>query len=187
MRGRVELDLVVSAQRGDREAFAALTRPRTGRLFGIARRILRDVDRAEDVVQQTLVTAWRELPRLRDPARFDAWLTRLLIHGCYAEARRTRRLAGVVAALPTGHPAARDAELDVVRRDQIERGFRRLSPDQRALLVLRHYLGYEPTEIARILEIPEGTARSRLHYAHRAMRAALEADARPTMVEGHAS
>src|SRR5215207_9269513 len=86
----VDRDLIEQAQRGDREAFAALARTRGDRLFGIARRILRDVGLAEDAVQQALVIAWRELPRLRDPERFDAWLQRTLVHACYAEARRKR-------------------------------------------------------------------------------------------------
>jgi RNA polymerase sigma-70 factor (ECF subfamily) len=183
----VEHDLVQAAQRGDQEAFAVLARSRADRLFGVARRILRDIDRAEDAVQQTLVTAWRELPRLRDADRFDAWLTRLLVHACYAEARRGRRFAAVVASLPGGEAVHPDASADLARRDQVERGFRRLSPEERSLLVLRHYLGYEPIEIARVLGIPHGTVRSRLHHAHRAMRAAVEADARPATVEGHAS
>jgi len=78
--GEVDQDLVEQAQRGDREAFAILARTRGDRLFGIARRILHDIDLAEDAVQQALVIAWRELPRLRDPERFDAWLQRLLVH-----------------------------------------------------------------------------------------------------------
>ena len=87
---RVDRDLVEQAQRGDREAFAILARSRGDVLFGIARRILRDVGLAEDAVRQALVIAWRELPRLRDPDRFDAWLNRLLVNACYAEARRRR-------------------------------------------------------------------------------------------------
>ena len=76
------------------------------------------------------------------------------------------------------------SSLSVADRDLLERGFRRLPPDQRAILVLHHYLGFEPSEIAETLGIPAGTARSRLHHAHRAMRAALEADARTTVTEG---
>ncbi len=183
----VDLDLVEAARRGDREAFAILARSRGDRLYAIAQRILRDIDRAEDAVQQTLVIAWRELPRLRDPDRFDAWITRLLVHACYAEAKRVRRHAANVRVLPVDGPPAPD-EMDLIHdRDQLDRGFRRLPPEQRAVLVLRHYLGLEPNEIAEHLGIPEGTARSRLHYAHRAMRAALEADLRPTVAGGQAS
>jgi RNA polymerase sigma-70 factor (ECF subfamily) len=180
----VDRDLVEQAQRGDREAFGFLARTRGDRLFGIAQRILRDVGRAEDAVQQALEIAWRELRRLRDPDRFDAWLTRTLVHACYEEARRARLLNANIRVLPVDGPAGPDGILSVVDRDQLERGFRRLPPDQRAVLVLHHYLGLAPAEIAETLGVPAGTARSRLHYAHRAMRAALEADERPTAVAG---
>ncbi len=180
----MDRDLVEQARRGDREAFGVLARVRGNGLYAIAYRILRDVDRAEDAVQQTLVIAWRELRRLRDPDRFDAWINRLLVHNCYAEARRTRTWSANVRVLPVDGPAVPDDALGVADRDQVERGFRRLPPEQRAILVLHHYLGLEPSEIAETLGIPAGTARSRLHYAHRAMRAALEADARPRAAAG---
>jgi RNA polymerase sigma-70 factor, ECF subfamily len=176
----MDLDLVEQAQHGDRDAFGILARTRGDRLFGIANRILRDIHRSEDAVQQTLVIAWRELPRLRDPDRFDAWITRLLVHACYQEARRASQWNANIRVLPIHDPAAPDGTLSVADRDELERGFRRLPPDQRAILVLRHYLGLEPAEIAETLGIPVGTARSRLHYAHRAMRAALEAVERST-------
>ncbi len=180
--GRVDIDLVEQARRGDRDAFAILARTRGDRLFGIANRILRDLHRSEDAVQQTLVIAWRELPRLRDPDRFDAWISRLLVHACYQEARRASQWSANIRVLPIDGPAAPDGTLSVADRDELERGFRRLPPDQRAILVLRHYLGLEPAEIAETLGIPVGTARSRLHYAHRAMRAALEAVERSVAV-----
>ena len=180
----MDRDLVEQAQRGDRDAFAILARTRGDRLMAIAYRILRDVGRAEDAVQQTLVIAWRELPTLRDPNRFDAWLHRLLVNASYAEARRWRTWNANVRVLPVDGPAGPDEALSVDNRDRLERGFRRLPPDQRAVLVFTHYLGLTPTEIAERLEIPVGTARSRLHYAHRAMRAAIEADERPVAVAG---
>jgi RNA polymerase sigma-70 factor (ECF subfamily) len=180
----VDRDLVELAQRGDREAFAILARTRGNLLFGLARRILRDVDLAEDAVQQTLVIAWRELPRLRDPERFDAWLQRMLVHACYAEARQRRASISTLRVLPVDGPAAPDEIASLVDRDEVERGFRRLPPEQRAILVLHHYLGLGLNEIGEVLDIPAGTARSRLHYAHRAMRALLEADARPTAAAG---
>jgi len=152
--------------------------------MAIAQRILRDVGRAEDAVQQTLEIAWRELPSLRDPDRFDAWLQRLLVNATYAEARRSRAWNAHVRILPVDGPAGPDEMLSIDDRDRLERGFRRLPPDQRAMLVFTHYLGLTPTEIADRLAIPVGTARSRLHYAHRAMRAAIEADERPAAVAG---
>ena len=180
----MDRDLVEQAQRGDREAFAILARTRGDELYGIARRILRDVGLAEDAVQQALVIAWRELPRLRDPDRFDAWLQRLLVHACYAEARRKRAWMSAIRVLPVDGPAAPDGLASLIDRDEVERGFRRLPPEQRAILVLHHYLGLPLSEIADVLDVPPGTARSRLHYAHRAMRALLEADARPTAAAG---
>jgi len=87
----VDRDLVEAARRGSREAYADLIRSRGDRLFAIAQRILRDVDRTEDAVQDALVIAWRDLPGLRDPDRFDAWLRRLLVRSCIAEAQRERQ------------------------------------------------------------------------------------------------
>lgn len=181
----MDRDLVELAQRGDREAFALLARARGDWLFAVAQRILRDFHRAEDAVQQALVIAWQELPTLRDPDRFEPWLRRLLVRVCYAEARRANHWAANIRALPMSEePSHDDDTLSVADRDQLERGFRRLPPDQRAILVLHHYLGLEPAEIAETLGIAAGTARSRLHYAHRAMRAALEADERRVAIGG---
>jgi RNA polymerase sigma-70 factor (ECF subfamily) len=181
---QVDRDLVEAARRGDREAYADLIRVRGDWLFALAQRILRDVDRTEDAVQEALVIAWRDLPGLRDPDRFDAWLRRLLVRSCIAEARRERRLGATVRVLPIDVPAGSDDYVTVADRDQLDRGFRRLPPEQRALLVLRHFAGLETAEIAETMAIPPGTVRSRLHHAHRAMRAALDADARVTATEG---
>jgi RNA polymerase sigma-70 factor (ECF subfamily) len=180
----VDRDLVERAQRGDREAFGILARMRADRLYAIAHRILREVDRAEDAMQQALVIAWRELPSLRDPDRFDAWLQRLLVNACYAEARQRREWSVKLRVLPVDGPQVEDGTRQVADRDELERGFRRLSAEQRAVLVLHHYLGLTPTEVGERLGIPAGTARSRLHYAHRAMKAALEAVARLSAVAG---
>ena len=180
----VDRDLVERAQRGDQEAFVDLVRLRGDRLFAIAHRILRDVDRAEDALQDALVIAWRDLPDLRDPDRFDAWTHRLLTNVCIAQATRERRRYTQLRALPLEGPAAPDDLLGVADRDQLDRGFRRLKPDERAILVLHHYVGYAPSEIAELLGMPAGSVRSRLHHAHRAMRAALDADARAPAVRG---
>ena len=171
--------LVELAKAGNEEAFASLARGAGDRLLAIAYRILRDLGLAEDAVQQTLVLAWRELPTLRDVDRFDAWLRRLLVHACYREARRGRRWAANVRVLPINGPSAIDEGLvSVVARDQLERGFRRLPPEQRAIFVFHHYLGLTLAEVAGELGVPLGTVKSRLHYATSTLRAALEADLR---------
>ena len=172
--------LVEAARSGDEEAFASIARGSADRLFGIAHRILRDVGRAEDAVQQTLVTAWRELPGLRESERFDAWIHRILVHACYAEAKRARQWSANVRMLSVDGPATPDTTLSVATRDALDRGFRRLPPEQAAVFVLHHYLGWPLNEIAETLGIPLGTVKSRLHYATSTLRAALEADARPS-------
>jgi RNA polymerase sigma-70 factor (ECF subfamily) len=177
-------DLVIRARDGDRDAFAALVHATSDRLYAIASRILRDGDLAEDALQGALVTAWRQLPTLRDPARFEAWIRRLLVHSCYAEARRRRSWTANVRVLPVDGPVGPDGLLSIVERDALDRAFRRVSVEHRAVFVLHHHLGLSLVEIAETLGIPAGTARSRLHYATRLLRAAVEADAAPIVPEG---
>jgi RNA polymerase sigma-70 factor (ECF subfamily) len=179
----MDTNLVIRAQRGDRGAYALLATEIADRFLAVARRILRDLDLAEDATQQALLTIWQDLPQLRDPARFDAWSYRLLVRACYAEGRRERRWAPNLRLLPTDEPGARDDLSSVVVRDELERGFRRLSIDHRAVVVLHHYLDQPLDRVAEILGIPTGTAHSRLHHAMRALRAALEADSRPSVRE----
>ncbi len=176
-------DLVIRAQRGDEEAFASLAVAAGDRLHAVAHRILRDLDLAEDATQQALLSIWRDLPQLRDPARFDAWSYRLLVRACYAEGRRERRWAPNLHLLPSDAPTQSDGSGTVIDRDQLERGFRRLSVDHRAVVVLHHYLDWPLERVADVLDIPAGTARSRLHHAMRGLRAALDADARPPAKE----
>jgi RNA polymerase sigma-70 factor (ECF subfamily) len=163
---------------GDEDAYASLMIMAGDRLLAIAFRILRDLQQAEDAVQVALVDAWRDLPALRDPERFEAWLTRLLVRACYAEARRQRRWSVRMRVLPIEGPEGPDSTLTVADRDQLDRGFKRLPVDQRAIFILHHYLGWTHAEIAQSLDIPIGTAKSRLYYATQTLRAALEADAR---------
>ena len=179
----MDTDLVVQAQRGDEEAFASLAVAVGGRLHAVAHRSLRDLDLAEDATQQALLSIWQDLPQLRDPARFEAWSYRLLVRACYAEARRNRSWQPGLRLVDTDAPMA-DASASVADRDQLERGFRRLSIDHRAVVVLHHYLDFTLDEIAEALGVPVGTVRSRLHYAMRGLRAALDADARPTKRAG---
>jgi RNA polymerase sigma-70 factor (ECF subfamily) len=178
--------LVDQARIGDEEAFGALVRAVGDRCIFVAHRILRDADLAQDAVQIALVQVWRELPTLREVDRFEAWLHRILVNACYAEARRSRRFAANVVLLEADGPTASDALLTVHDRDQLDRGFRRLPPEQRAILVFRYALGLTVPEVADHLGIPLGTAKSRLSYATAAIRAALEADARtPSLEQEH--
>ena len=179
----MDTDLVVRAQRGDKEAYAILAGGHADRFLAVARRILRDLDLAEDATQQALLNIWRDLPQLRDPARFDAWSYRLLVRACYAEGRRERHWAPNLRLLPAEGPIEPGGIDSVVDRDQIERGFRRLSLEHRTVVVLHHYLDLPIERVAEIVGIPIGTAHSRLHYAMRGLRAALDADARPTAQE----
>jgi len=175
----MDTDLVTRAQEGDEQAFVSLAMAVGDRLHAVAYRILRDVDLAEDASQQTLMSIWQDLPQLRDPARFEAWSYRLLVHACYAEGRKSRAWSPNLRLLPSDEPMESGGIHTVHDRDQLERGFRRLSIDHRAVVVLHHYLGLSLPEVADALGVPEGTVRSRHHYAMRGLRAALDADARP--------
>jgi RNA polymerase sigma-70 factor, ECF subfamily len=170
--------LVERARNGDHAAFATLAEAATGRLYGVATLILRDRDRAQDAVQDALVSAWRDVRALRDPDAWDAWIHRLVVRACYREADRHRRRRLLVDSFDPTPPTVGDGSRDLADRDEIERGFRRLNVEQRAILVLHFHVGLSSAETGLVLGIPEGTARTRLHRALRAMRAALEADAR---------
>lgn len=175
--------LVERAARGDRDAFDVLMSDALHRLYAVARLILRDADLAEDAVQEALLHCWRELPRLRDVDRFDAWLHRLLVNAAMDQHRRRRRFRATVRLLPD-RPDARDFAVDLALADELRGAFERLRTDHRAALVLHHYLGMTAAEIAEVLGIPVGTAKSRLHYAAEAMRAAVDAAGRPPAAAG---
>lgn len=176
----MDRDLIQRAKRGDKEAFTSIVLRLGDRLYAVAFRILRDTGHAEDAVQQTFLTAWRDLRRLRDDDRLEAWLYRLLVNACFAEVRRTRRWQPglrLITELDIG-PSTEDSQASVALRDELERAFRRLPAEQRAVLAMHHYLGLSGEEIAETLDLPPGTVRSRLHYARQQMRAAIEADSR---------
>ena len=177
----MDTELVKRAQHGDREAFGLLAADLATRFLAVSRRILRDIDLAEDATQQALVAIWRDLPQLRDPARFDAWSYRLLVHACYAEGRRSRQWWPNLRILPADAPAA-SGVATVVQRDELETAIRRLSVDHRTVLVLHFYADLPLADIAEILGVPFGTVGSRLHHATRALRAALDADERPPVM-----
>ena len=175
----MDRDLVERARTGDHDAFAVLAGAAISRLDGAAWLILRDAEQAKDAVQNCLVRAWRDLPTLRDPDKFDAWLHRLLVRACIDEARRLRRHRLDVALGALDVPGPELPDTLVADRDQLERGFLRLDPEMRAVIVLHHYLDLPLPTVADSLGIPLGTAKSRLHRALGQLRAALDADTRP--------
>jgi RNA polymerase sigma-70 factor (ECF subfamily) len=182
----MERRLVERAMHGDEEAFDLLVDRIGDSLHSVARRILRDTSLAQDATQQALLDAWRNLPRLRDPDRFEAWAFRLLVNACHAEARRERRQRGNLRLLPNNEPTVSDSTSNIADHEQLDSAFRRLSVEHRTVVVLVHYLGFTHAEAADSMGTPVGTARSRLHYALQSMRASLDADARPFTKRGTA-
>ncbi len=175
----MDRELVVLAREGDHDAFARLVASSIGRLNAIARLILRDYGLAEDAVQDAFVDAWRSLPGLRDPDRFDAWMTRLLVRSCQDTGRRARRRAVELPLLANDDPDIADHQAAFAVTDQLERGLRDLTVDQRTVIVLSFYLDLPIAEAASVLGVPAGTMKSRLHRALAALRATVDADDRP--------
>jgi len=173
----MQRELVERAQRGDHDAFAVLAGAAINRLDVAARLVLRDSERAKDAVQESLVRAWRNLPGLRDPERFDAWLHRLLVRACYDELRRSRRRPIEIELKAIDDPLVADEATATAARDEIERGFRRLDDDQRLVLVLHYYLDLPLSEVAATLGVPLGTAKSRLGRGLTVLRRALNVHA----------
>ena len=179
-------ELVVRAQEGDHDAFARLATSSIGRLNAVARLILRDTALAEDAVQDALVEAWRNLRALRDPDRFDAWLNRLLVRACQDAWRRRSRLALVELPLKADNDVPiGDAESRIAAADELERGLRRLTLDQRAVVVLAMYLELPLAEVAATTGVPVGTVKSRLNRSISALRASVEADSRQPISSEH--
>jgi len=174
----VQRDLVQKAQRGDREAFSVLADAWVGRLYNLAQLLLSDGDLAEDAVQETLIVTWRDLRALRDPDRFDSWLHQILVRTVYRVAKSERRRIDRQRIVDSDVMSTAGAEGALADRDEIDRGFRRLTTEFRAVLVLHYYLGFSDGEAAEVLGVPAGTYKSRLHRATAAMRAELEADSR---------
>ena len=182
----MERRLVERAMHGDEEAFDQLVERVGDSLYSVARRILRDTTLAQDATQQALLDAWRNLPKLRDPDRFEAWAYRLVVNACHAEARREGRQRGNLRLLPHDQPSVPDPASNIANLDQLDRAFRQLSVEHRSVVVLVHYLGMTPTEAAAALGTPAGTARSRLHYALAHLRTSLEGEARESSQRGTA-
>jgi RNA polymerase sigma-70 factor (ECF subfamily) len=172
-------ELVARAQQGDQQAFKTLALAAHPRLYRIALGVLGEDQPAEDATQQALIAIWRSLPRLRDPERFDGWSYRLLVRACYAEAKHDPKWLPESALTGEREPRATDDYVGVVERDRLERGFRRLSVEHRAVIVLRYMLDLPLEQVADALDVPVSTVKSRQHRALQALRSAIEADERP--------
>jgi RNA polymerase sigma-70 factor (ECF subfamily) len=162
-------EIIERARGGDADAFTSAVATSVDQLYAAAFLVLRDRHAAEDAVQDGLLRAWRKIPSLRDPDRFDAWLRRIVVRAAIDASRRRRPTVEQVFE-PAEPFAAGDA---VVIRDLLDRAFARLGPIHQAILVLRYYMDLSVPEIARTLDVPEGTAKSRLHHATNAMRSAI--------------
>ena len=173
-------ELVRRAQAGDQEAFEALILANHARLLRIAHGVLRDRHAAEDATQQAFIDIWQDIRRLRDPGKFEGWSYRLLLRVCYSEAKRMPRWIPDTAIPPSAMPRVGDVFGVVVDRDQLNRGFQQLSPDHRAVIVLRYLMDLPVEQVAEALDIPRKTVYSRLGRAMDALRSALEAEARPS-------
>jgi RNA polymerase sigma-70 factor (ECF subfamily) len=169
-------DLVERAKRGDHDAFAQLAGAAVARLDAAARLILRDPELARDAVQEGFIRAWRNLPALRDPDRFDAWLRQLVVHSCIDITRRRRRRAIEVELTPLHGPSSGDASTAIADRELLDEALRHLDPEWRAVVVLHYFLGMPLPEVASTLGIPLGTAKSRLYRSIGAMRTSIAAD-----------
>jgi RNA polymerase sigma-70 factor (ECF subfamily) len=175
----MQRQLVERAIAGDFDAFEALVRISVARQYALATLILHDTDRAHDAVQDALVGAWRGLSAVRDPEAWDAWVSRLTVRACYAAAKRERRrsLVELPAHPDLDVPAPHDDAAALAERDLVGRELAKLPIDQRAVIVLHFYVGLPLTEVATVLDIPAGTAKSRLHRGLEALRATLGVDA----------
>ena len=163
--------LIERAQRGDHDAFAALIDPALARLDAAARLIIRDRELARDAVQEALIRAWRDVRVLRDPERFDAWLYRLTVHACLDQVRRRRRRVIEVTIDTVQLAGASDLSGEIASRELVDQALAMLDPGHRAVVALHFLLGLPLREVADVLGIPLGTAKSRLHYALHTLRA----------------
>jgi RNA polymerase sigma-70 factor (ECF subfamily) len=168
--------LVERARRGDHDAFTELARGAATRLDRVARLVLRDPELARDAVQEALIRAWHDLPGLRDPDRFDAWLHRLIVNACLDMARRRKRRVIEVELDPIDGPSVGDMSGAIANREIVDAAMQRLDEQGRAIVVLHYFLGMPLTDVAGALGVPIGTVKSRLHRALGEMRAGVETD-----------
>ena len=192
--GQPDRVLVDRAAAGDHEAFDRLVSPRVASAFRLALAILRSEADARDAVQDAFVSAWQDLPRLRDREQFDAWLGRILVNRCRTMLRHRKVVKLREIPLETGNDPGRDrfdggppprpeprvegGQANVAEADAVRRAFDRLDPDARVLIVLHHVEERPVAEIAALAGVPEGTVKWRLHAARKALERALERERR---------
>jgi len=179
-----ELALVGRARSGDRHAFDRIVAARLPSAYRLARAIVGDARDAEDVTQEAFLSAWRSLPRLREPARFEAWFARILVNEARMSIRRRGRVMSVsidtIAVRdddrrPWDVTGAADSSIDAIAQgDALQRAIDRLTPDQRTILALHHVEERPVAEISAVLGVPVGTAKWRLHEARAALVRAME-------------
>jgi RNA polymerase sigma-70 factor (ECF subfamily) len=172
----VERDLVEGARRGDRASYEALVRLKVDAVHRTAQAILGNAHDADDVVQDAFVAAWRQLPRLRDVDRFDAWLGRIVLNASRMALRRRGRIREIRVVDAQRSPATGgsiDPGSTIIESLAFDRAFERLSVDDRYVLVLHHLDDLPVETIARQLGVPVGTVKSRLHRARGALSRAL--------------
>ena len=190
MESRADAELVVLSQRGDRDAFNQLARRWQSGLFHFTRRMLGNGEDARDICQEALLRAYVNLPRLRDPAKFKAWIHLIAINLCRDRHRSARSRIGtetyeeggseeirivegaVRLAAPIAAPdlAAERSQLSEVLSEMLAR----ISPEQRTAILLREYQGFTTDEIAEITGVPTATVRTRIFYGLKAVRRMLQ-------------
>ena len=182
----MDRDLVTRAQRGDESAFAELVEQVGDRLYAVAHHILSDSGRADDATQQAMIDIWRKLPSLKDPDRFLSWAYRIVVRSALTEAASRRRwfMRVTLNEAARGPASVPDHQRAYADRDELDRALGALAIDHRTVVVLKHFADLSNSEIAEVLGVPEGTVRSRLHYAMLSLRATLDAGGRLAAAQG---
>ncbi len=175
----MERSLVERAQAGDRDAFEMLVRQKVDAVYRTAYAILGNPADAQDATQETFIAAWRNLPRLREPERFTAWLGRITTNACRMSLRHRRSVREIPMEVDADRSAVRtyaSPDESVADAQAFDRAFERLPVEQRALLVAHHLEGQQLADMAAELEVPVGTVKSRLHTARAALERSLESE-----------
>jgi RNA polymerase sigma-70 factor, ECF subfamily len=170
----IDRSVIDRARAGDRDAFELIVRARMDAVYRLSMAILGNETDARDAAQEAFVAAWRQLPRLREVERFDAWLQRITINAARQAIRSARRRR--IREIPSSSVVALPGRAGDTTPDDVavlDAALAVLPVDQRAILVLHHLEGRPLAEIAEVLAIPLGTAKSRLFAARRALAEAI--------------